>query len=123
MISMENIDILDFMDGIPDKEFEKTKALEYYKKIRNEFKKLSNEDILGDNLNNVVLVNIIIDEECDYDRKKPPIYRMYVNGKSNIDIQEILDKAIYKFIEDGHYYFHYYCHQLQRELSEVIAKC
>ena len=38
---MENIDILDFMDGIPDKEFEKTKALEYYKKIRNEFKKLS----------------------------------------------------------------------------------
>lgn len=66
---MENIDILDFMDGIPDKEFEKTKALEYYKKIRNEFKKLSNEDILGDNLNNVVLVNIIIDEECDYDRK------------------------------------------------------
>jgi len=123
VISMENIDILDFMDGIPDKEFEKTKALEYYKKIRNEFKKLSNEDILGDNLNNVVLVNIIIDEECDYDRKKPPIYRMYVNGKSNIDIQEILDKAIYKFIEDGHYYFHYYCHQLQRELSEVIAKC
>ena len=66
VISMENIDILDFMDGIPDKEFEKTKALEYYKKIRNEFKKISNEDILGDNLNNVVLVNIIIDKECDY---------------------------------------------------------
>lgn len=40
VISMENIDILDFMDGIPDKEFEETKALEYYKKIRNEFKKI-----------------------------------------------------------------------------------
>ena len=73
---MENIDILDFMDGIPDKEFEKTKALEYYKKIRNEFKKISNEDILGDNLNNVVLVNIIIDKECDYDRKKPKNMRI-----------------------------------------------
>lgn len=119
VISMGNIDILDFMDGIPDKEFEETKALEYYKKIRNEFKKISNEDILGGNLNNVVLVNIIIDKECDCDRKKPPIYRMYVNGTSDIDIQEILDKAIYKFIEDGHYY----CHQLQRELSEAIAKC
>lgn len=39
MISMKNIDMLAFMDGIPDKEFEKTKALEYYKKYEMNLKK------------------------------------------------------------------------------------
>jgi len=35
---MKDFDIFDHMDGIPDKESEKVRAQEVYKKVRNEFK-------------------------------------------------------------------------------------
>ena len=44
---MKDFDIFDHMDGIPDKESEKVRAQEVYKKVRNEFKKISKEDALG----------------------------------------------------------------------------
>ena len=60
---MEDFDIFDFMDGIPDKEAEKERAQEYYKKIHNEFKKISKEGVLGYSLQAVYTADIIIDRE------------------------------------------------------------
>ena len=37
-MDMKDFDIFDHMDGIPDKESEKVRAQEVYKKVRNEFK-------------------------------------------------------------------------------------
>ena len=31
-----------------------------------------------------------------------------------------MDKAIQKFIKEGNYFFHYYCHQLEREFPRII---
>lgn len=121
VIDMENIDIFGLIDGIPSKEMDETITQEYYEKIRRELKKISKEDILGYNLKAVDLVRIIIDKECDYDKQIPPSYRLYVNGTSDTDLQDILDKAICDFIEKGNYFFHYYCKQLQRELPNIIA--
>lgn len=117
---MEDFDIFDFMDGIPDKEAEKERAQEYYKKIHNEFKKISKEDVLGYSLQAVYTADIIIDRECDCDEKVPPSYRLYANGTNDKDLQAILDKAVQKFIKEGNYFFHYYCHQLECEFPRII---
>ena len=105
---MEDFNIFDFMDGIPNKEAEKERAQEYYKKIHNEFKKISKEDVLGYSLQAVYIADIIIDRECNCDKKMPPIYRLYANGTNDKDLQAILDKAVQKFIKEGNYFFHYY---------------
>ena len=117
---MEDFDIFDFMDGIPDKEAEKERAQEYYKKIHNEFKKISKEGVLGYSLQAVYTADIIIDRECDCDEKVPPSYRLYANGTNDKDLQAILDKAVQKFIKEGNYFFHYYCHQLECEFPRII---
>ncbi len=117
---MEDFDIFDFVDGIPDKEAEKERAQEYYKKICNEFKKISKEDVLGYSLQAVYIADIIIDKECDCDQKLAPSYRLYTNGTNDKDLQAILDKAIRKFIKEGNYFFHYHCHQLEREFPRII---
>lgn len=117
---MKDFDIFDHMDGIPDKESEKVRAQEVYKKVRNEFKKISKEDTLGYSLQAVYIAHIIIDNECDCNEKVPPSYRLYANGTNDKDLQVILDKAIQKFIKEGNYFFHYYCHQLEREFPRII---
>ena len=117
---MKDFDIFDHMDGIPDKESEKVRAQEVYKKVRNEFKKISKEDALGYSLQAVYIAHIIIDNECDCNEKVPPSYRLYANGTNDKDLQVILDKAIQKFIKEGNYFFHYYCHQLEREFPRII---
>ena len=70
---MENSRLFDWIDGIPDTETKKAEILEYYKEIQREFKKISKEDILK----KLHMVDIIIDEECDCDKKTYPEYRMY----------------------------------------------
>lgn len=117
---MEDFNIFDFEDGIPNKEAKKERAQEYYKKIRNEFKKISKEDVVGYSLQAVYIVDIIIDKECNCDENIPPSYRMYVNGTNDKDLQSILDKAVQKFIKGGNYFFHYYCHQLECEFPRII---
>ena len=119
-MDMKDFDIFDHMDGIPDKESEKVRAQEVYKKVRNEFKKISKEDALGYSLQAVYIAHIIIDNECDCNEKVPPSYRLYANGTNDKDLQVILDKAIQKFIKEGNYFFHYYCHQLEREFPRII---
>ena len=119
-MDMKDFDIFDHMDGIPDKESEKVRAQEVYKKVRNEFKKISKEDTLGYSLQAVYIAHIIIDNECDCNEKVPPSYRLYANGTNDKDLQVILDKAIQKFIKEGNYFFHYYCHQLEREFPRII---
>lgn len=116
---MENSRLFDWIDGIPDTETKKAEILEYYKEIQREFKKISKEDILK----KLHMVDIIIDEECDCDKKTYPEYRMYVDGTSDTKVQGILKKAIDNFIEHGYYFFHYHNNQLQRELPEVVEKC
>lgn len=116
---MENSRLFDWIDGIPDTETKKAEILEYYKKIQREFKKISKEDILK----KLHMVDIIIDEECDCDKKTYPKYRMYMDGTSDIKVQGILKKAIDNFIEHGYYFFHYDNNQLQRELPEIVEKC
>lgn len=69
-MDMKDFDIFDHMDGIPDKESEKVRAQEVYKKVRNEFKKISKEDALGYSLQAVYIAHIIIDNECDCNEKK-----------------------------------------------------
>lgn len=120
---MKDFDIFDHMDGIPDKESEKVRAQEVYKKVRNEFKKISKEDALGYSLQAVYIAHIIIDNECDCNEKVPPSYRLYANGTNDKDLQVILDKAIQKFIKEGNYFFHYYCHQLEREFPSILVLC
>ena len=117
---MKDFDIFDHMDGIPDKESEKERAQEVYKKVRKEYKKISKEDALGYSLQAVYIAHIIIDNECDCNEKVPPSYRLYANGTNDKDLQVILDKAIQKFIKEGNYFFHYYCHQLEREFPRII---
>lgn len=56
---MKDFDIFDHMDGIPDKESEKVRAQEVYKKVRNEFKKISKEDALGYSLQAVYIAHKI----------------------------------------------------------------
>lgn len=114
---MKDFDIFDHMDGIPDKESEKVRAQEVYKKVRNEFKKISKEDALGYSLQAVYIAHIIIDNECDCNEKVPPSYRLYANGTNDKDLQVILDKAIQKFIKEGNYFFHYYCHAMGKMID------
>ena len=58
-MDMKDFDIFDHMDGIPDKESEKVRAQEVYKKVRNEFKKISKEDALGYSLQSFVFSGIM----------------------------------------------------------------
>lgn len=81
---MKDFDIFDHMDGIPDKESEKVRAQEVYKKVRNEFKKISKEDALGYSLQAVYIAHIIIDNECDCNEKVPPSYRLYCSRKKSL---------------------------------------
>ena len=54
-----------------------------YKKVRNEFKKISKEDALGYSLQAIYIAYIIIDNECDCNEKVPPSYRLYANGTND----------------------------------------
>lgn len=116
---MKTNEMLDLFEGIPNKDEEKKRAQEYYKTIGRELKKLSKTDAFGQNLKAVYLVSLIIDEECD--DKTHPNYSVYANGTSDQDLQVLIDVAIRQFVDEGHYNFHYYYHQLKRQLPSVIA--
>ena len=119
---MEDFNIFECIDGIPNKEAEKVRAQDYYTKICNEFKEISKEDVLGYSLQAVHISHLIIDNECDCDEKVPPSYRLYANGTNDKELQAILDRAVQKFMKEGNYFFHYYHHQLEWELSWSIDK-
>ena len=116
---MEIDELFSFCEGIPNEEEEKKSAQEYYEKIGREFIKLSNADVFGRNLKAVYLVSLIVDEECK--DVAHPNYCVYANGTSEKDLQLLIDEAIRQFVNEGHYAFHYYHHQLKSNLSRVIA--
>lgn len=117
---METDELLKMMEGIPNEEFEKETAKEYYKLVGNELKKLSKRDAFGRNLKAVYSVRIIIDEE--YGHESQPQYRVYVNGTSDKNLQELVDAAIKEFIEEGHYAFHYSYNQLDSQIPSVVQR-
>lgn len=115
---METDEILNLLEGIPDKDEEKKQAEKYYKTISNELRKISKADAFGSNLKAVYLVSLIIDVECD--DKMHPNYKVYANGTSDMDLQELINSAIRMFVDEGHYAFHYSYDQLESELPSVI---
>lgn len=119
---MKDYNTFDLSYDIPDQEAEKTNSQEYYKKIHTELKKISNEDVIGNSFKALYLVEIIIDKECDCNKEEPPIYRLYVNGTDDENLQVMINKAIKKFIENKDYFFNYVYDQLQQELARVIEE-
>lgn len=115
---METDEILNLLEGIPDKDEEKKRAEKYYNTISNELRKISKADAFGSNLKAVYLVSLIIDVECD--DKMHPNYKVYANGTSDMDLQELINSAIRMFVDEGHYAFHYSYDQLESELPSVI---
>ena len=111
---MSNTELFDWLDGIPGKEDEEQSANRYYKLIANELKKLSKTDAVGQCLKAAYVVELIINQE--YEENTALNYDVYVNGDTNNKLHELICTAIQNFVAEGNYAFHYYYHQLDREV-------
>ena len=118
---MSNTELFDWLDGIPGKEDEEQSANRYYKLIANELKKLSKTDAVGQCLKAAYVVELIINQE--YEENTALNYDVYVNGDTNNKLHELICTAIQNFVDEGNYAFHYYYHQLEREVPRLIDKC
>ena len=117
---MEIDELLSVCDGTPDKKHEENTAKDYRLKVARELNKLSTKENFGDSLIAVYFVNLIIDRECDCDKKTPPEYRVYVNGTDDADLKAVVDRRIQEFIDEEKYFFNYNYNQLCTALPEFI---
>lgn len=117
---MELDELLSVCDGTPDKKHEENIARDYRLKVTRELNKLSTKENFGDSLIAVYFVNLIIDRECDCDKKIPPEYRVYVNGTDDADFKAAVDRRIQEFIDEERYFFNYNYNQLCMALPKVI---
>lgn len=85
--------------------------------IRDEFAKISNYKLLGQSMQELLKVDLII-----LDDTENPKYKLRVFGKARKEVEKICRVTIDNFILDEHYAFHKYYNQLERELSCVIKK-
>ena len=107
--------------GIPDEEDSKKRLEEYQRIIGHELKKISKSNVFGYNLKEVYTIKIVIDKECDDNKGILPEYRLYVYGTKDNNVPYLVNNAMNKFVNEGHYLFYYYTQNFEHQLTSAIA--
>lgn len=121
----ENEELIDNYDAVEmltndfyfDENYDQSKLIQIEKKIKNEFKKISKHDFLGQGIESVNEIKVYFLDDED-----KPEYRFFVHGSNNDLILKIVRQALEEFINENHYAFHKYHEQLNFEIPSMVGR-